>query len=183
MGTSEGRCKAACRRAARISARSRAISDEKFCGREKFSKFSVEIAAKSAAARHADARHSAWGPLRLVARLRSTNRQGIRRDLARIRTKNFAAAKKIQNFRSRSRRNPPRHSMPTLRTVLGDLCGSWQGCAPPIGRDFGAISRDFGRKILRPRKNFKIFGPRFTANRMQSHAPQHADPLHSACGP
>ena len=23
--------------------------------------------------------------------------------------------------------------MPTLRTVLGELCGSWQGCAPPIG--------------------------------------------------
>ena len=36
-----------------------------------------------------------------MARLRTTNRQGFRRDLARFRTKNFAAAKSFENFRSK----------------------------------------------------------------------------------
>ena len=178
-----------------------------------------------------------------MARLRVTNRQGFRHDLARFRTKNFARREKNSKI---SVRNSPQiacnrtcRSMPTLGTVLRDLCGSWQGCAPPIERDFAAISRDFARKMLRPprknfktfgptrgeirratacqrsasrsgtsaacgkaqrhqsarisarsraisdenflrpRKKFKIFVPRFTANRVQPHLPQHADARHS----
>ena len=33
-----------------------------------------------------------------------------------------------------------------------------RGCTSSSGADFGAISRDFERKILRPRKSFEIFG-------------------------
>ena len=33
--------------------------------------------------------------------------------------------------------------------------------------DLGAISRDFGRKILRPRKIFEIFDPKCAANRTE----------------
>ena len=51
------------------------------------------------------------------------------------------------------------HSMPTISIVHGDLCGSWRGRAPPLGIDYGTFSRDFGRKILRPRKILKNFGP------------------------
>ena len=114
----------------------------------------VQIAGKSAAPQHSDAPHKALGPLRLVTRLHTASRHGFRRHLARFRTKNFAAAKNFENFRSKSRRNPPRHSMPTLRTARGDFCGSWQGSASPIGRDFGAISRDLGRKTFCGREKF-----------------------------
>ena len=53
-------------------------------------------------------------------------------------------------------RNLMRRSMLTLGTVFGDLHDSWQGLAPSGNADFGAISRDFERKILRPRKFSKI---------------------------
>ena len=49
--------------------------------------------------------------------------------------------------------------------------------------DFGAISRDFERKILRPRKFFENFGSKSVPNRVQSHAPQHADARHRSLGP
>ena len=56
-------------------------------------------------------------------------------------------------------------------------------CAPPGGMNFGAIARDFERKILRPRKIFENFGRKSAGNRTQSRAPQHADPRHSCWGP
>ena len=49
-------------------------------------------------------------------------------------------------------RNLARRCMPMLCTDVEDLCRSCASCEPPGGTDFGAISRDFGRKILRPRK-------------------------------
>ena len=49
--------------------------------------------------------------------------------------------------------------------------------------DFGAISRDFERKILRPRKFFENFDPKCAANRTESHAPRRADARHSCRGP
>ena len=49
--------------------------------------------------------------------------------------------------------------------------------------DFGAISRDFDRKISRPRKSFENFGQNFAENRTESHVPQHADARHSDWGP
>ena len=49
--------------------------------------------------------------------------------------------------------------------------------------DFGAISRDFERKIWRPRKIFENFGRKSAANRTQSHVPQHADAPDSCWGP
>ena len=47
----------------------------------------------------------------------------------------------------------------------------------------GAISRDFDRKISRPRKSFENFGQNFAENRTESHVPQHADARHSDWGP
>ncbi len=49
--------------------------------------------------------------------------------------------------------------------------------------NYGAIARDFGPKILRPRKIFEIFGPKSAANRTKSHEPQRADARHSVWGP
>ena len=49
--------------------------------------------------------------------------------------------------------------------------------------DFGAISRDFDRKISRPRKKFENFGQNFAENRTESHVPRHADARHSDWGP
>ena len=42
-------------------------------------------------------RHSCLGPLRVVSKLRTIRRHGFRRDLARFRTQNFAAAKIFRN--------------------------------------------------------------------------------------
>ena len=116
------------RRATRISARSRAIPNAKFCVREKFSKISVR------------------NPLRIA-------------------------------------RNLTRRSMPTLGTVFGDLHASRQGLASSGNAEFGAISRDSERKILRPRKIFETFEPKSVANRTKSHAPRHADARNSVWGP
>ena len=88
--------------------------------------------------------------------------------------------KNCKNFGPKSVSNPTCLSMPTLRTVFGDLCDSWQDCSSPIDRDFGAISRDFGRKIVRPRKICKNFGLRSAANRTESHVPQLANAPQSA---
>ena len=161
LGTSEGRGQAVHHRAARISARSHAISNAKFCGRENFSKISVANRTQSHAPQHADAPHSCstWIPFRAVRMLSITAQHGFRRDRTRFRTQNFAAAKIIlRKFRSQIARNLTRRSMPTLGIDVGDLRGSWASCAPPSGTDFGAISRDLERKILRPRKFFENFG-------------------------
>ena len=48
---------------------------------------------------------------------------------------------------------------------------------------YGAISSDFERKILRPRKIFEIFDPKCAAHRTESHAPRRADARHHAWGP
>ena len=47
--------------------------------------------------------------------------------------------------------------MPTLGNVFGDLCGAWRCCVSPGSADFCAISTDFERGILRPRKFFRNF--------------------------
>ena len=76
------------------------------------------------AAHHADARHSRWGPLRIVNKLCTTWRHGFRRDLTRFRTRNFAAARKIfENFGWKSARNRVQShgSIQTLGIVVGDL--------------------------------------------------------------
>ena len=39
---------------------------------------------QSHAPQHANARHSCWGPLRVVSKLRTTKRHGFRRDLTRL---------------------------------------------------------------------------------------------------
>ena len=136
---------------------------------------------KSATPQHADAQHCAWGPLWPVTRPRTSNRHGFRHDLARFRTKMRPRKNLKISVRDRAAIacNLTCHSMPTLSIVHGDLCGSWRGRAPPLGIDFGTISRDFGRKILRPRKILKNCGP----NRDKSATPQHADAQHCAWGP
>ena len=65
--------------------------------------------------------NSAWGPLRVGARLRVTVRQGFRRDLARFRTRNFAAAKIFGNFWSE-----------IFRKSLANPCGA--ACRHSEGR-------------------------------------------------
>ena len=94
---------------------------EKFCGPPKFSKISVAKRMQSHAAQHADARHSCWGPLRVVSKLRTTRRHGYWRVLTRFRTKNCAAAKNFRKFRSEIARNLTRHSMCVLGTNVRDL--------------------------------------------------------------
>ena len=129
LGTCKGRGEAVCHQAARISARSRAISNAKCCGREKCSKnFGPKFVlnrVQSHAPQHADARHRCWGPLRVVARLCVTKRHGFRRDLARFRTQTFAAATNFgpkSEIRSESIAcNVTRRSMLTLGTDVGDL--------------------------------------------------------------
>ena len=83
-GTSKGRGKAARHRAARISARSRAISNAKFCGREiffgKFGLKFVDNCIESHAAQYVSTQHSVWGPLRVVAGLQHMEHSGFRRD-------------------------------------------------------------------------------------------------------
>ena len=73
--------------------------------------------------------------------------------------------------------------IPTLGTVSGDLSGSWPGCSTWGTADFGAISRDFDRKISRPRKSFENFGQNFAENRTECHVPRHADARQSDLGP
>ena len=85
LGTSEGRERAKHHHdawiLARAHARDPAISKAKFCdGRRNFSKISVEFRMQSHAPQHADARHSCWGPLRVVYKLRTTSRHGFLRD-------------------------------------------------------------------------------------------------------
>ena len=119
--TFEGRHKAANLRQTRIMARSRAISNEKFCGRVQNLKISVRHRPQSHAPQHADAPHSANGPFRVVTRLQIFGRHGFRRVLPRSRTKNYAAAKTFRKLRPDIARNLTRRSIPTLRTVLMDL--------------------------------------------------------------
>jgi len=97
--------------------------------RKFFENFGPTFAAnhtKSHAPQRFDARHSAWCPLKLVAGLRVANRKAFGRDLARIRTQNFAAAAKnnslnFRKFRSKIACNLTCRSMPTLGTAVGDL--------------------------------------------------------------
>ena len=77
---------------------SRDDPNAKFCGRENFSKISVRNPLRTARnftrrTNDADARHNVWGPSCLAARLGVVGQRGFRRDLARFRTQNFAAAK------------------------------------------------------------------------------------------
>ena len=60
--------------------------------------------------------------------------------------------------------------MPMVIEDMADLFASRQGRASSGNADFGAITRDFGPKILRPANNFrkkfrgrKIFGPKSRA--------------------
>ena len=103
---------------------------------------------KSHAPQHADARYTCWGPLKVVGKLCTIRRHGIWRDLTRFRTQNFAAAKISVRNRLQIARNLTRHSMLTLATDVGDLYECWESYARLGGMDFGAISRDFERKIF-----------------------------------
>ena len=96
---SAGRKQAAHHQAAWISARSRAIPDAKFCGRENFSKISVDYRTKSHAPRRADALRSWSGPQKVVSKLCSTERNEFWCNLTRFRTQNFETAKFFRNFR------------------------------------------------------------------------------------
>ena len=89
----------------------------------------------------------------------------------------------FRKFYSEVARNVTRLYILKLCRFVWDLIGSLARCAPPGGMDFRAISRDFERKILRPRKFFENFGPKSAQNRVQSHTMQHADALHRCCGP
>ena len=72
---------------------------------ENFGPKSAPNCSKSHAAQHTVARNRCLGPLKVVRKLRNTRRHGLRRDLARFRTKNFAAAKISENFGPKSAQN------------------------------------------------------------------------------
>ena len=82
-----------------------AISNDQFCGREKFSKISVENRTQYHAPQHADAPHSCRGPLKVVSKLRTTCGHGFWRDLTRFRTKILRPRKFFQNFGRKSAEN------------------------------------------------------------------------------
>ena len=73
---------------------------------------------------------------------------GFRRDLARFRSKNFAAAKFFRKFRSETRREPHRISRAAARRrsaqCLGTSRGRGQAAARGATADFGAISNANG---------------------------------------
>ena len=117
--TDRGRSVNRSARAARISARSRAISNAKILrSRKIFENFGPKSApnrAQSHAAQSADARHRCQGSPRVATRLRVTERHGFRRDVARFRTQNSAAAKNFGNFGSKfaddhTESHAPRHA-------------------------------------------------------------------------
>ena len=99
LGTSEGREQAQHQQAAWISARSHANSNAKFRGRENFveslGRKSAQNRTQSHAPQHADARHSCWGPPRVVSKLRTTRRHTFRRDFL---TEIFKRFSRPQNF-------------------------------------------------------------------------------------
>ena len=87
---------------------------------------------------------------------------------------------------SKKARKSSRRGMPTLAgdfVQFVDLFASRQGRSSSGSTDFGAISRDFGPKILRSRKIFDNFGPRRVEKRAQIITPRHADPRRRLCGP
>ena len=105
----------------------------------------------------------------------------------------------IAKFRGREKvskisvRNSPRiapnrtcRGMPTLGTVCGDLGGSWPGCSTWGTADFGAISCDFDRKILRSRNFFRKFRSESTRTNAEktghvpSRSPQFLNPTQIA---
>ena len=94
---------------------------------------------------------------------------------------------KIPNFSDRKSLriacNLSRRTSAWLRILYGDLCGSWRGCTSSGGANLGAISRDFGREILRPRKFFEIFGPKIVANRIYYLAPHLSMARNTVWGP
>ena len=152
--TSEDRKQAAHHKAEWISARSHAIPNAKFCGRENFSKFSLRNPLRNSVriARNltrftndADARHSVWGPSCLAARLGAVGQHEFCRDFALFRTQNSAAAKNFSKISVRFgnplriARNITRRTMATLGTVFGDLHASRQGLASSGNAEFGAI--------------------------------------------
>ncbi len=55
-----------------------------FAAAKNFSKISVRKRAQSHVPHHADARHSCWGHLRVVSKLRTTERRGFWRDLGTV---------------------------------------------------------------------------------------------------
>ena len=154
------------RRLARISARSHTISDRNFCGREFFFEIFGPRRAKNGVQtrtpRHARARQRPWGPVCIAARRDIVHQHGYRRDLTvnlmRSRTENFAAAKIFSKFSVRiaaeNSRNPSRRGMSMLVRDFEDQLGVRRGRASSLSADFGAIERDLGPKILRPRKHF-----------------------------
>ena len=79
------------------------LQPRKFC--ENFGPKSAPNRTKSHAAQHADARNRCQGPSKIVRKLRTTRRHEFRRDLARFRTQNFAAAKIFGNFGPKSAPN------------------------------------------------------------------------------
>ena len=172
LGTSRaqtrGRQEAAHHQAAWISARSRTISNENFCGRDNFRKFRSEIRSKSHAPQHADARNRCWGPQRVVRKLRTTRRHAFLRDPARFRTKNVAAATIFENFGPKSAPNRTKsyalqHADPRNRCwgplgVVRKLCTT---------RRHGSL-RDLARfrtQNFAAAKIFENFGPKSALNR------------------
>ena len=83
-----------------------------------------------------------------MARLQHVGHSGFRRDLARFRSKNFAAAKNFRKFRSETRREPHRISRAAARRRSAQCSGTSRGRGQAEARgataDFGAISNANG---------------------------------------
>ena len=139
---------------------------------ENFGQKFAENRTESHAPQHADARHSAWGPLRVVARLQHVEDSGFRRDLARFRSQNFAAAKIFRKFRSEIRRESHRISRATACGRSAQSLGTSEGCGRAAPRGGQRGSARFRTQNVLPAENFRNFGQKFAENRTESHAPR-----------
>ena len=123
-----------------------------------FENFGQKFAAnrtESHVPRHADARHSVWGPLRVVARLQHVWHSGFRCDLARFRSQNFATAKLFRKFRSEIRRESHRISRAAACRRSAQCLGTSEGRGQAAARVAQRISARFRTKNFATAKLFR----------------------------
>ena len=139
----------------------RAISIEKFCGREKNSKISARNSPRTAPnltrRQHADARHSLQGPVRVVVRLQHVGHSEFRRDLARFRSQNFAAAKIFRKFRSEIELKSHRIARAAACRRSAQCLGTPEGCCQAAARGAQRISARFRTQNFAAAEFFRKF--------------------------
>ena len=135
----------------------------------------AENCTESHAPQHADARHSAWGPRRVVNRPQHVKHSGFRRDLDRKILRPRKLFEKLIWVR-----NPPRMAPNLTRRVKWWAINKPRTCGQQSAGEIQRISarslaisiaKFCGREIF-----FANFGQIFAENRTESHAPRRSMP-------